>query len=293
MTILSQLSRRDVERLSAYLDGALSSDERDRLEERFHENPDLRSALEEMRMAVWLMRSMPEVKPPRSFTLTPEMVGIRERPRAYPIFQLATVLATLALVVVVGIDFFSPFASGRVASTALESAPVEEAVGEMDEPSAAGAAQEEIAELEPQTFAAEPEVEGGVDAPAPAVDDAMERAEPTPCPDCRAEDLELGNETEEPPALALKATDVPPPVEEVQDEPQAEAEAPLAMLTPTQAPTSAAPSPTPLSPAVGETQVLDELPAPPVPPLRWIEVGLGAVAALLAAITFWMRKRGS
>jgi hypothetical protein len=290
MTSLSQLSRRDVERLSAYLDGELSAAERARLEERIKDNPELRSALEEMRTAVWLMRSMPEVKPPRNFTLTPEMVGIRERPRAYPIFQFATALATLALIVVVGIDFFSPVAAGRVATVAQEALPVDEAVAEMEEPSAAVALEDAVEEA-PRAFFAEPESEAGVEAPAPA-EGFVEGVSPTPCPDLKTGELERAIETESPSDLAVQATDIPP-VAETLEQADMEAEPPPATPASTAAPESGALSPTPPSLSNEEAQALIEPPTPPISPLRMIEVGLGAVAALLAAITFWMRKRGS
>jgi hypothetical protein len=290
MTSLSQLSRRDVERLSAYLDGELSAAERARLEERIKEDPDLRSALEEMRTAVWLMRSMPDVKVPRNFILTPDMVGIRDRPRAYPIFQFATALATLALIVVVGIDFFSPIAAGRVASVAQEALPVEEAVGEMEEPSAAAALEDAVEEA-PRAFFAEPEDEAGIGAAAPE-EGFLESVSPTPCPDLKTEELERAVETETPMDLAVQATDVPPVAETLE---QADMEAEPLSATPalTQAAVSGALSPTPPSLTNEDAQALVEPPAPPISPLRLIEAGLGAVAALLAAITFWMRKRGS
>ena len=45
----TKISPREWEALSAYLDGALSSQERNRLEERLEENPEMHSALQDLR----------------------------------------------------------------------------------------------------------------------------------------------------------------------------------------------------------------------------------------------------
>lgn len=97
------LSLRDLERLSVYLDGECSSKEAANLEARLQVEPVLRQALDELRTTVGLLRALPEVSPPRSFALKPEMVGIKRR-QPYPILRLATALASLAFVALVGLD---------------------------------------------------------------------------------------------------------------------------------------------------------------------------------------------
>jgi len=97
------LSARDLERLSAYLDGECSSKEAAKLEARMRIEPGLRQTLEELRATTGLLRSLPEVTPPRNFALTPEMVGI-ERRRPYPILRFATALASIAFVALIGVD---------------------------------------------------------------------------------------------------------------------------------------------------------------------------------------------
>src|SRR3990172_935326 len=134
MRRLSDLPLRDLELLSAYLDGELTPREADRLQARLDGEADLRWALEELRRTVSVVRSLPEVRPPRSFTLTAEAAGSRAPHAAYPALQLATALATLAFVAVVGLDALSSRATGvalaptfREQGQLLTAAPVEEA----------------------------------------------------------------------------------------------------------------------------------------------------------------------
>ncbi len=69
------LSRRDIEALSAYLDGELDSRERARVEILLNEDPEMREALNTLQQTRALVRSLPKVKAPRNFTLSPDMVG--------------------------------------------------------------------------------------------------------------------------------------------------------------------------------------------------------------------------
>jgi hypothetical protein len=100
----NELKARDIERISAYLDGELSARDMNRLEARFKEEPDLHRALKELEATRDLLSSLPEMHPPRNFTLTPEMAGTRGRLNLYPVFRFVTVIATVALAVLVGTD---------------------------------------------------------------------------------------------------------------------------------------------------------------------------------------------
>ena len=158
---VSRLSKRDLERLSAYLDGELSARQTTRLEARLWRESTLRAALDELREAAWLLRSMPEASPPRSFTLTPEMVATPKPHGVYPVLKIASALASAAFVLVVGFDLFS--SSQAVSDFALSGA--QRAVMEVaSEDSEAG----------------EGEYEPGVEAlPADAMDNIIaEPAEP-------------------------------------------------------------------------------------------------------------------
>lgn len=126
---VSQLSKRDLERLSAYLDGVLNPKQAEQLEARLAHDRSLQTALDELREAAWLLRSLPEVEPPRRFSLTPEMVGHRPS-RAYPAFKFATALLTAAFVFVLGFDVLgstkglADFATSGADHPSMEPAPL-------------------------------------------------------------------------------------------------------------------------------------------------------------------------
>jgi len=104
------MNQRDLELLSSYLDGQLTSDaERARLETRLASDRNLRAVLDDLRAARGLLRQLPMRKAPRNFTLTPGMVGRKPPlPRAYPAFRFVTTLATLMLFFTFGLNFLAP-----------------------------------------------------------------------------------------------------------------------------------------------------------------------------------------
>jgi hypothetical protein len=102
-------SFRDVEQLSAYLDGQLKLSEVARLESRLQSNPELASVLKDLRQARGILRQLPQRRAPRNFTLTPKMVGQKPPlPRTYPAFRFASVLATLLLFFSFATNFMAP-----------------------------------------------------------------------------------------------------------------------------------------------------------------------------------------
>ena len=104
---------RDIERLSAYLDGDLSPSEVEQLEARLQHEADLRRLFEELRYTVIQLKELPTVRAPRNFTLTPSMAGVK--PRRQPLFgffRFASAVAAVALAVVVGLDVME--ASGNL-----------------------------------------------------------------------------------------------------------------------------------------------------------------------------------
>jgi len=112
---------RDVELLSSYLDGQLSSSESARLESRLSSDPNLRAVMDDLREARGLLRQLPARKAPRNFRLTREMVGLKPPlPRAYPTFRFATALATLLLFVTFAINTLGPSLMYRAAAPAAE-----------------------------------------------------------------------------------------------------------------------------------------------------------------------------
>jgi anti-sigma factor RsiW len=100
-----QISPRDWEALSAYLDGQLTPKERQKLEARLQLGGDLRSALEELRRTRAVVRAHLPMRSPRNFTLTPAMAGLpfRKRPDTgwFPALRLASALSSLLFVFIV------------------------------------------------------------------------------------------------------------------------------------------------------------------------------------------------
>jgi anti-sigma factor RsiW len=166
MKRLSGLPARDLELLSAYLDQGLSPRQEKGLHARLEREPDLRWALGELRGTVAIVRSLPEVRPPRSFTLAPEVAGGRARPAPYPVLQLATALATLAFVAVVGLDTLTS-RGGAGALAPASQVQAQRVGGSQAEATQVAAPAEEL----PSLSAAQPEeplqAPGGSPAPTP------------------------------------------------------------------------------------------------------------------------------
>ncbi|HVN16624.1 MAG TPA: hypothetical protein VMT73_12840, partial [Anaerolineales bacterium] len=92
-------SFRDVEQLSAYLDGKLSQADSTRLEARLKSDPNLHAIMDDLSQTRALLRKLPSRRAPRNFTLTPKMAGVKPPlPRAYPVLRFATSAASVLLV---------------------------------------------------------------------------------------------------------------------------------------------------------------------------------------------------
>lgn len=115
---MTELSSRDLELLSAYLDGQLSQADGARLESRIKNNPELRSVYDGLRQTRALLRKLPARRAPRNFRLTPQMVGIKPSiPRSFPIFRLTSVLASILLFLGYAVNLFSPAISMGAATS--------------------------------------------------------------------------------------------------------------------------------------------------------------------------------
>jgi hypothetical protein len=102
------MKRHDIELLSAYLDGELKSSDLAKMETRLKSDPELESAMNGLRATRTLLRRLPTRKAPRNFTLTRNLVEQNPPlPRTYPIFRLATVVATLLFFFTIGITSFA------------------------------------------------------------------------------------------------------------------------------------------------------------------------------------------
>jgi hypothetical protein len=103
------LSDRDLEILSAYLDGEISRKDRERLEARLLEEEVLQNTLDELQRTRQVIRSLPAIRAPRNYYLTPEMVGRKEPvSRAFPVLRFASVLASVLFVLLFLGDILVP-----------------------------------------------------------------------------------------------------------------------------------------------------------------------------------------
>jgi len=274
MTLTKQLPADDLERLSAYIDGELSPVETAELEARLKGEVELRTALLELRSVVKATRSIPPLRLPRSFTLTPEMAGVRKGFR-FPVLQLASAVSALAFVVLIGVDF-------------LGSQPIaQRAAPPASEAQMAEAPPEEAPALAAEAIAlATEELMAGAAAEAPAAPFA-ELGVPA--------EGEVGQEEG---AMKFAATPLPPVAEELraaQDE-----------ATGSPMPTAPSTLPAPTVPVTGETandavlaepgsgteRAMDERAAQPrFNLLRIGEITLASLSLLLAALSLLLRRR--
>lgn len=103
------INQRDLELLSAYLDGELNPSDSARLESRLKNDSALVSVLDDLRAARTFLRKLPKRRAPRNFTLTRKMVGLNPPlPRSYPAFRFVTAVATLLFFFTFGINTLAP-----------------------------------------------------------------------------------------------------------------------------------------------------------------------------------------
>jgi hypothetical protein len=285
---LNKLRRRDLEQLSAYIDGELSENDARQVEERVAHDTAYSIALQELKNTHNLVSELPTVRPPRNFTLTAEMAGIKRGLNLFPVFRFATVIATAAFAVLVGADALL-LRGGALLAQEPELARLV-AVEEMD---AAGPIEEEVeglfeAPLEDAVIGAELNADETIEADS-AAPDAM--ALPTEASGT-AEGLGLpGIGTDPGEGFAGEATKV-----ETTATPM-----PRATQIATDDEQSAILEPPSVPPVDVETEVVEEVeptqepdvfeePRPVVDPFRIAEIGLGALALLSAAITLILRR---
>lgn len=110
----TRLKPRDWETLSAYLDGQLTPRENARLEARLQADVDMRNSLEQLRRTRVVLRSLPKLRSPRNYTLSPSRVRRTNMStsKVYPALRLASAMAMFLFVLVVIGDFLTPVQKG-------------------------------------------------------------------------------------------------------------------------------------------------------------------------------------
>lgn len=140
---------RDIENLSAYLDGQLNASDAAQVEARLKADPELASAMNDLRAARGILRKLPARKAPRNFTLTRKMVGLKPpMPGSYPLFRFATVFAAILFMCSFTANTVTPFFSFGFGGAAAPAAAPSMGMGGggCDEPCEAAAAESAMEE---------------------------------------------------------------------------------------------------------------------------------------------------
>jgi hypothetical protein len=244
-----------------------------------------------------MIADLPEIRPPRNFTLTPEMAGVRQRINLYPIFRFATVIATAAFAVLVGADALT--SRGFVATQEVPEAARMVLDSEIDAEAMAGVAVEE-----PEVFEAPME-----DAVIGAVGDETEEAAPEFFAPEGSPDERQAAITPAEPGFPGFGTDTGGEslAEQTKVEPTLAAEGTLASEDEMNAmedgsdlqepPEVAAPRAVAEDEPTAIIEVMPSLiqqepqePEPEISPLRIAEIGIGALAIISAALTLILRR---
>lgn len=121
---MANFSDKDLEILSAYLDDEVSLDEKERIESRLTIDSDLQETFHQLQYTRSIIRSLPRLRSPRNYVLSPEMVGQAHEPRQlFPVFRLAAALATVLLVFFLFGDFYlvrNPATPARLTLQSME-----------------------------------------------------------------------------------------------------------------------------------------------------------------------------
>ena len=113
-----KISNRDWVQLSSYLDGEMNPREIKKIEDRLTKEPLLQLALEELHRTKLTLQQTPTLKVPHNFILTPDMAGLKTRPRPVRRYRLASALMTFMLIGVLVLDFGRTFVSGSMVPVA-------------------------------------------------------------------------------------------------------------------------------------------------------------------------------
>ena len=278
MTEMNGIARNDLERLSAFLDGELSRAKADQLEARLATDRQLSGALEALRATSEVVGSLPEIHPPRSFALTPEMVRPR---RAYPILQFSTAMAALGFVLVIGADLLVGNSAGGSSQAPVQSffaadQLTEQQLGESAPAAAEAPAVEGSIAEEAEGSAAEPETDTGQGA-SDSDTEGLFRSEDAA--DEFAGESDLSGAEDELEFSGDSAIEQEPAGGAESAEQQAlKAAADEELLAGRL--------------AASELEPLTEDSSDSLTALRMIEIGLAAALIVLIGLTLWVRQRG-
>lgn len=94
------LSTQDLIQISSYLDEKLSPEIKAKVETRAVKDPFFLSSIEELRYTRRLLRSLPQRRAPRNFTLSPAMAGQTRPSRLQPLFGFTSAVAAVLTIII-------------------------------------------------------------------------------------------------------------------------------------------------------------------------------------------------
>jgi hypothetical protein len=104
-----QISAKDLELLSSYLDNQLSPSEKKYVELRLAADTDFQNILVGLRRTKTILKALPQRSVPRNFTIPPQEKKSRFDPfQYYRVFRFSSVAAVLGLVILLMMDFLLP-----------------------------------------------------------------------------------------------------------------------------------------------------------------------------------------
>ena len=176
------------ELLSAYIDGELSIEEATLVEKHLRECLACTQDLEILRQTVNLVRQLPAVSPPRSFTISHLVVPERPWAWGYVYLRGATALAALLLIILLAGDLGSQYLwAPRMAAPAPKpmalEATVEAPEAEIGVPEETPLARETLDQVEAQKVEETPAPLAEATPPAEGLGAALPSPEPTPTPE--------------------------------------------------------------------------------------------------------------
>ena len=116
-----ELTSREWQLLSAFLDDQLTEKEKRQVEELLQTRPDSREALEGLRRSKTILKTLPLRKAPRNFTLSAESARKKIIPSFTGVLRYSSALAGLLLIALLAFDFLSlgaPFPASRAVEDA-------------------------------------------------------------------------------------------------------------------------------------------------------------------------------
>jgi len=107
----NQLTPRQWQLLSAYLDNQLTQKEKGQVEELLQQSTGAREALAALQRTLIILRALPMRKSPRNFTVSPQLVKKPVIPTFNALLRFSSAMAALLLVAVLALDFVGLSAS--------------------------------------------------------------------------------------------------------------------------------------------------------------------------------------